>query len=412
MNYKDTLDFLFLQLPMYQRQGKSAFKKTLDNIILLLDHLGNPHIGLKCIHIAGTNGKGSTAHFMASILQESGLKIGMYTSPHYLDYRERIKINGQFVSEKFVIEFVEENLECITQIQPSFFEITVAMAFCHFASETVDMAIIETGLGGRLDSTNVITPLLSVITNISLDHQAMLGSTITAIAQEKAGIIKKKVPLVIGEKDLTYNSVFEERAKMLDAQWVYASEYEPELSEKLSEEFQEFPSYQLKNIVTACASIMELSQYYREYRIEDADILNGIKNVHKNTYFIGRWMLSKTKPKVLYDSAHNVAGLMELFAEIKHLDYSSLHIVFGTVTDKNLSEVLPAFPLDAKYYFCKANIPRGMPTNKILLAALEHQIEGTCYNSVEEALNKAKQSAHKSDLIVVCGSIFVIAEVI
>jgi len=436
MNYKETLSYLYTQLPMFQRTGPAAFKKDLGNILRLSNHLDNPHEKLKCIHLAGTNGKGSTAHLIASVLQASGLKVGLYTSPHYRDFRERIKINGVFISKKKVIDFVAKNKSKIKKIGPSFFEITVVMAFDYFANEEVDIAIVETGLGGRLDSTNIITPLVSVITNISFDHQQFLGDTLPAIADEKAGIIKPKIPVVIGEKQREVFQVFKEKAKKEKARLYVANgknSYEVQLGKQtLKNSFYTIKKngvvwsknlpinihgpYQTKNIGTALMTLEVLSsnKSITFPSLDLSTIRKGFKDLKKTTTFLGRWQQLGHQPLIIADSAHNEAGLKNIFPDQKLSINSNqkLHIVFGTVSDKDVVKIFPILPKDATYYFVKANIPRGFNAVKLQEVAAKFQLNGKAYTSVRRGLSAAKRRAKKKEVILICGSIFVVAEVI
>ena len=410
---------------MFQRIGDQAFKKDLTNTLRLLESLGNPHKALKCIHLAGTNGKGSLTHILASVLQESGLKVACYTSPHYKDFRERIKINGQLVSEDYVIDFVSRIQDMIEEIQPSFFEITVAMAFDYFAKEKVDIAVIETGMGGRFDSTNVITPLLSIITNISYDHQQFLGDTLPLIAFEKAGIIKEDVPVIIGEYQQEIEEVFTNKAMQMNSSLFYAHELFEIADYTSSFEGSSFTtffgkrkifystdlagSFQKKNLQTAMAALVLLKE---EFNLTDEIIRKGLENIRSNTYFLGRCMKLQDNPLVIVDSAHNEAGIHELKAIIASIRYKTLHFVYGTVLDKNLSKLIPLLPSDARYYFCKADIPRGMNAQKLSADLQSLGLVGQHYSSVQEAYQSALKAASKEDLVIVSGSIFVVAEVI
>jgi dihydrofolate synthase / folylpolyglutamate synthase len=410
---------------MFQRIGDQAFKKDLTNTLRLLESLGNPHKSLKCIHLAGTNGKGSLTHILASVLQESGLKVACYTSPHYKDFRERIKINGQLVSEDYVIDFVSRIQDMIEEIQPSFFEITVAMAFDYFAKEKVDIAVIETGMGGRFDSTNVITPLLSIITNISYDHQQFLGDTLPLIAFEKAGIIKEDVPVIIGEYQQEIEEVFTNKAMQMNSSLFYAHELFEIADYTSSFEGSSFTtffgkrkifystdlagSFQKKNLQTAMAALVLLKE---EFNLTDEIIRKGLENIRSNTYFLGRCMKLQDNPLVIVDSAHNEAGIHELKAIIASISYKTLHFVYGTVVDKNLSKLIPLLPSDARYYFCKADIPRGMNAQKLSADLQSLGLVGQHYSSVQEAYQSALKAASKEDLVIVSGSIFVVAEVI
>lgn len=410
---------------MFQRVGDQAFKKDLTNTLRLLESLGNPHNTFKSIHIAGTNGKGSLTHILASSLQESGLKVACYTSPHYKDFRERIKINGALVSEEFVIDFVERIKPLIEEIEPSFFEITVAMAFDYFAKEKVDIAVIETGMGGRFDSTNVLTPLLSIITNISMDHQQFLGDTLEKIAFEKAGIIKEDVPVIIGEYQKEIEEVFTDKAMQMNSSMFYAHELFEIADFESSFEGSTFTtffgkrkihyatdlagSFQKKNIQTAMAALVLLKE---EFDLKDETIRKGLENIRANTYFLGRCMKVQDNPLVIVDSAHNEAGIKELKTIIDSVNYKNLHFVYGTVADKDLSKVIPLLPSKATYYFCKADIPRGMNAEKLCADAQSLGLTGQHYPSVQEAYQGALKAASDGDLIIVSGSIFVVAEIL
>jgi len=422
MTYKEVTDFLFSQLPMYQRQGVSAFKKNLDNIIALCDLLDNPQEKFKTIHIAGTNGKGSVSHIIAAGLQANGYSVGLYTSPHYKDYRERIKINGDFISEQDVIDFVENHKEDFLRIQPSFFEITVAMAFDYFANQDVDVAIIETGLGGRLDSTNILNPILSIITNISLDHQSMLGDTLPEIAGEKAGIIKKDTPVIIGEYQEEVNTVFLDKAQSMDSGLWQADNLSTLINKEEKFSFSrndkdwtlDFTSsmtneYQLKNLKTALFSLSSLED---EFSLNKEKIAKGIENINQLTYYIGRWMKIQESPLVYFDSAHNEAGVSNLALSISKLQYSRLHIVWGAAADKDVSTILNILPKEAEFYFAKADIPRGMDAKELLQKAQSLGLQGYEYASVPAAYRVALAAANHDDLVIVAGSIFVVAEVV
>lgn len=406
MNYRETLKYLLEQLPMFQRVGAAAYRSDLTNIIQLCELLGNPQMDLKCIHVAGTNGKGSVTHIIASILQEQGYKVGLFVSPHYKDYRERIKINGKFISKKFVTAFVEKNQKQFKKIDASFFEITTAMAFEYFKKERVDFAVIETGMGGRLDSTNIIMPLLSVITNISYDHQQFLGNTLQKIATEKAGIIKKNIPVVIGETQKEAKPVFIAKAKALKSEINFADK---EISTgNFKTDLKGI--YQQKNIPTALMAIDVLKKI--GVKLSDKAVKKGLKDVAKNTSFIGRWMVVGEKPLIIFDSAHNEGGIRELKKEIENRKHETLHFVFGTVADKDISKVLLLLPKQAKYYFCKADIPRGLYADELKQRASKFKLKGEIYSSVKQAFKAAKQNASKKDLVLVAGSVFVVAELL
>ena len=404
MNYSETLHYLLEQLPMFQKVGASAYRKDLDNIIRLCEILGNPQNDLQYIHVAGTNGKGSVTHIIASILQEQGYKVGVFVSPHYTDYRERIKINGKLISRKFVTRFVSDNIEKFQTVNASFFEITNAMAFSYFKEKKTDFVVLETGMGGRLDSTNIITPLLSVITNISLDHQQFLGKTIPLIAAEKAGIIKPGIPVVIGETQKETKPEFIKKAKETRSKIVFAEGLKPK--ENLKTDLHGV--YQKKNIQTALASIAVLKG--SGIKISAGAIKQGLKHVARNTNFIGRWMVMHKKPLVIFDSAHNEGGLKELKQGLAKIKYSKLHFVYGTVGDKDISTNLSLLPKKADYYFCNANLPRALDANQLKEKASAFKLKGEAYPSVLKALKAAKNSAGKNDFVIVAGSVFVVAE--
>jgi len=404
MNYQETTNWLFNQLPMYQLQGASAYKKDLTNAILLVNHLDNPQEKFKSIHVAGTNGKGSTSHMLASILQEAGYKVGLYTSPHLKDFRERIKINGIEISEEFVCDFISLNKTFFEENNMSFFEMTVGLSFDYFAKEKVDVAIIEVGMGGRLDATNVITPLVSVITNIGLDHTQFLGNTLEVIAFEKAGIIKPKVPVVIGEYSTETKPVFLSKAKKNQSDIYFASEL---ITADFSSDL--LGDYQGYNKKTALQTIAVLNSQ-KEYKIAEESIKIGLLNVVKNTGLLGRWQQLESFPKIICDTAHNKNGLEIVMKQIQKEKYDVLHIVLGVVNDKDLGEILPLFPIEAIYYFCKPNIPRGLETTTLQEEARKHHLFGNTYDSVSEACNCAKINATNNDFIYIGGSTFVVAE--
>ena len=410
MTYQETVQWMFAQLPMYQQQGASAYKTDLTNTILLADYLGNPERKIKTIHVAGTNGKGSTSHMLASILQEAGYKTGLYTSPHLKDFRERIKIGGpevsQDISENFIVNFIAKHQSFFEANQLSFFEMTVGLAFDYFDKEKVDIAIIETGLGGRLDSTNIILPLLSVITNIGIDHVQFLGNTLELIATEKAGIIKPKIPVVIGEYTYETKPVFDAKANETESEIYFASDlvqknYQSDL----------IGDYQINNKKTVLQAIRVL-QDHNQFLISEENIKNGFLNVIKNTGLQGRWQQLKSNPKVICDTAHNKQGLEVVLNQIQKSDFEQLHLVLGVVNDKDLAEILPLFPKSAKYYFCRPNIPRGLDAAVLQEAASAFGLIGDTYNSVSEAYEAALKSAGKNDFIYIGGSTFVVAEIL
>jgi dihydrofolate synthase/folylpolyglutamate synthase len=406
VKYAEVLQYLLEQLPMFQRVGAAAYRNDLGNIIQLCHILGNPQQGLKLIHVAGTNGKGSVTHIIASILQEQGYKVGVFVSPHYKDYRERIKINGQYITRPFITRFVEQNREKFKNVNASFFEITTAMAFAYFKQKKVDYAVIETGMGGRLDSTNIITPLLSVITNISYDHTQFLGDTLPKIAGEKAGIIKPNVPVVIGETTPETKPVFVQHAKAKNAPLFLAEK--KKLPATLATGLK--GGYQLKNLRTALAAVEVLQQ--NGIAVSARAIRHGVKNVTENTAFTGRWMIKGQRPLIIFDSAHNEAGLHMVKQELKKLKYHQLHFVYGTVSDKDYAKVLKLLPGEAVYYFCKANIPRGLNANELQETANSLGRKGESYTSVKQAYKAALARATKNDVVLVAGSIFIVAELL
>jgi dihydrofolate synthase/folylpolyglutamate synthase len=399
---------------MFQKVGASAYRKDLHNIIQLCDILGNPQRDLKFIHVAGTNGKGSVTHIIASILQEQGYKVGVFVSPHYVDYRERIKINGKLIGKKFITRFVTSNIKKFKTINASFFEITNAMAFEYFKEEKVDYVVLETGMGGRLDSTNIVTPLVSVITNISFDHQQFLGDTLPLIAGEKAGIIKPGIPVVIGETQKETKPVFVKKARETKSAISFADSSGKRA--KNQESRTKNPrtdlqgTFQEKNLNTALATIKVLQQSGIE--ISEKAIKKGLKHVASNTSFIGRWMVVNSKPLTIFDSAHNEGGLKELTKGISGLKFNKLHFVYGTVGDKDITANLSSLPKKAIYYFCKADIPRALDAEQLKEHAAKFKLYGTVYPSVRKALKAAQKQAGKNDLIMVAGSVFVVAEVL
>ncbi|MCV9931389.1 bifunctional folylpolyglutamate synthase/dihydrofolate synthase [Flavobacterium sp. LS1R47] len=404
MNYQETTNWMFNQLPMYQLQGASAYKEDLTNIKLLASHLDNPENQLKCIHVAGTNGKGSTSHMLASVLQEAGYKVGLYTSPHLKDFRERIKINGKEISEDFVCEFISKHKSFFESNDMSFFEMSVGLAFDYFATEKVDIAIIEVGLGGRLDATNIITPLISVITNIDLDHTQFLGTTPAAIAGEKAGIIKPNVPVVIGEYTPETQPVFLAKAIENNAPIYFASDLITEVypSDLLGD-------YQQHNKKTVQQTIHILNTL-KEFKVTNENLKTGLLNVSTNTGLQGRWQQLGADPKIICDTAHNKHGLAIVMNQIKKETFDNLHIVLGVVNDKDLDSILPLFPKQAHYYFCSPNSSRGLATSILQENAKKYDLIGKTYDSVSEAFSAAKEKATKNDFIYAGGSTFVVAE--
>ena len=402
MTYQETLDWMFAQLPMYQRQGETAFKKDLTNSLAFAAALGNPEKKFKSIHVGGTNGKGSTSHLLAAVLQEAGYKVGLYTSPHLKNFTERIRINGQEISKEKVVSFIGKNKHFLETQGLSFFEMTVGMAFATFASEEVDIAIVEVGLGGRLDSTNILRPEVSVITNIGLDHTQFLGETLPEIAFEKAGIIKKGVPVVVGEYQAVVAPVFLKRAAELEAEIVFASKNEKTYQTDL------LGSYQQHNVKTAVATIAQL----KGFLVAEKDLVNGFANVVRNTQLLGRWQVLGEAPKRICDTAHNKEGLQYVLAQLKKERCEKLHIVLGLVKDKDLESVLPLFPKKALYYFCKPAIPRGMEVGILQEAAAKFSLTGISFSTVSQAYNAALLAAAKNDCIYIGGSTFVVAEVL
>ena len=402
MTYQETLDWMFSQLPMYQRQGKTAFKKDLTNISAFCGVLNNPQNKFASIHVGGTNGKGSTSHIISSILQEAGYKVGLYTSPHLKNFTERIRMNGEEVSQHFVVDFIDKNKHFLETQQLSFFEMTVGLAFEYFATQNVDIAIIEVGLGGRLDSTNIIHPEVAVITNIGYDHMQFLGDTLPEIAAEKAGIIKQNTPIIIGEKQDAVRDVFVQKATQMNADIYFASDKQYDYESDL------LGSYQEKNMSTAIHAVNGLKGYV----ISESHIINGLKNVVQNTNFKGRWQILQHKPLVICDTAHNREGLSYVMNQLASLSFNKLHMVLGVVNDKKLDDILTLFPIKATYYFCKPNIPRGLNEVDLKSSAENFHLVGDVYGSVHEAYLKAISDAEIDDVVFVGGSTFVVAEVV
>jgi len=425
--YQQALKFIYDRLPMYQRLGSAAYKKDLTNTIKLCESAGNPQNRIKTIHIAGTNGKGTTTHIIAGGLQAQGYKVGVYTSPHYKDFRERIKINGFYIPKSYIIDFLNRYSKDLEEIQPSFFEMTVAMAFLYFADEKVDFAVIETGLGGRLDSTNVINPLLAVITNISFDHQSMLGNTLPAIAGEKAGIIKNNIPVIIGERQKELEQIFINKAQEMSAQIHFATDHIQiietgfsQLKKSYTVVYNKHPwienlstdltgPFQERNIITGMYALKLLSE---KININIDKLKDFFPNLKSKTGYIGRWQVLGSDPMIIADSAHNEGGLKIIMNELQDLKYKKLHMILGFVNDKELSTVLEFFPKNAIYYFAKANIPRGLDAELLKTESEKYGLLGNSYSSVRKAFAAAKIKAHADDLIFIGGSIFVVAEVI
>jgi len=402
MTYQEVLDWMFVQLPMYQKEGKTAFKKDLTNILAFSAYLNHPEKKFKSIHVGGTNGKGSTSHMIASIFQEAGYKVGLYTSPHLKSFTERIRINGEEVSKDFVQEFINSNIDFLKKQKLSFFEMTVGMAFDYFAKEQVDIAVIEVGLGGRLDSTNIITPEVSVITNIGLDHTQFLGETLPEIAGEKAGIFKQGIPVVVSERQVEVEKVFQKVAKERNVELIFASDdvnnYKTDL----------LGLYQIHNARAAVKAIEKV----KGFDIAENNIKDGLLNVVKNTNLKGRWQILQESPKVICDTAHNKEGLTYVLEQLQKEDYKKLHIVLGVVSDKKLETVLPLFPKKATYYFCKPNISRGLNVEELQSKAKNYGLNGDAFGSVLEAYKNAVQNMSPQDVLYVGGSTFVVAEII
>jgi len=427
MNYLQTLDFLYSKLPMFTRVGASAFKKDLTNTIILCEALDNPQNKFKTIHVAGTNGKGSTSHMIAAILQAQGFKTGLYTSPHLKDFRERIRINGKMISRSDVKDFVRDHKKLIETTEPSFFEVTVAMAFDHFAKNQVDIAVIEVGLGGRLDSTNIIQPEISVITNISLDHTNMLGNTLPEIAAEKAGIIKKNTPVVIGETQEDSFPVFKKKARDMDAGIFFAdtalearniivksnrivmSVYQDDVLKYGNVQCDLTGRYQPKNILTVIKALEVLSEFTETTIVRQA-VFEGLKNVKKLTQLQGRWQTLNKVPLTICDTGHNEAGIKEVVLNIEQTPHKNLHMVIGMVKDKEISTILMLLPKNARYYFCKPDLERGLDANELLAQAKVAGLSGDAYPTVLAAKQAAEANAEEKDLIFIGGSTFVVAE--
>lgn len=429
--YYQTLDYLFSQLPMYQRIGPAAYKANLDNTIELCRYLGNPEKKIKCIHVAGTNGKGSVAHMLASVFQEAGYKTGLATSPHLKDFRERIRVNGQMIPENEVVGFVNDHKTFFEKLSPSFFEMAMALTFDYFARQKLDIAIIETGLGGRLDSSNVIEPELSVITNIGLDHTNLLGNSLEEIAKEKAGIIKKNTPVVIGRTQKEVQPVFENAANKLAAPLFYADKiFELSGAHHVNENDSVFlhitlkheqqimnirlgltGMYQVENALSVVAALDVLKKH-KGIVLPDSALTRGLHRVVENTGMQGRWQLIGREPAIISDVAHNHDGIKQVVGQIRSTPHNDLHVVFGMVDDKERHLVLKALPVNAKYYFCRPSVPRGLDAVVLLRDAAGYGLTGNAYDSVSKALSAAKQNAAKDDLIFVGGSTFVVAEAI
>ena len=405
MNYQETLDYLFSQLPMYQRVGQAAYKVDLSNTHRLMDLLDHPENGFKSVHLAGTNGKGSTSHMIASVLQEAGYNVGLYTSPHLKDFRERIRINGQMIPEETVVDFVAQHKNDFESIQLSFFEWTVGLAFHYFRQQQVDIAIIETGLGGRLDSTNVVQPEVSVITNIGFDHTQFLGDTLDKIAGEKAGIIKANTPVVIGEYQEEIAQLFKDKASKFKSPILFADQ-----EVKKNYETDLLGSYQQKNVKTCVLTIKEL--IHKGWNISADNLKTGLKQVVKNTGLLGRWQVINSEPLTICDTGHNESGIQEILAQLDSTEFDQLHMVFGAVNDKSIDNILNLLPKEATYYFCQADIPRALDVNVLTVKANSINLSGTNCGSVANAIKTAQENADSDDLIFIGGSTFVVAEAI
>ena len=404
MNYKEATEFLFNSLPMYQRIGKIAYKKDIGNIKIACEEFNQPQKNFKSIHVGGTNGKGSVSHMLASVLQEKKLKVGLYTSPHLKDFRERIKINGKPISKEKVVEFVKNNFDFFKKNKLSFFEMTVLLSFLHFSNEKVDIAIIEVGLGGRLDSTNIINPILSVITNISLEHTNLLGNSIEKIAQEKGGIIKRNTPIIIGRKNKISDSVFNKIASEKKSK-IFFSDKKNNYTTDLNGDFQ------IENISTAEKTFQVLNEE-KILNISPIEISKGLNRVIKNTGLRGRFEITSLKPKTIFDIGHNIDAINKSINQINELSYENLHFVIGFVNDKNLEKILNLLPKNAYYYFCKPNIPRGLCEKELLRVSQKFSLNGNCFNSSSVAFEKANEKANENDIIFVGGSTFLVAELI
>lgn len=424
MNYEETLSYLYNSAPLFQQIGKDAYKEGLDNTYILDEHFNHPHKKYKTIHIAGTNGKGSCSHTLAAILQHAGYKVGLYTSPHLVDFRERIRINGIPISEESVIRFVEKERSFFEPLHPSFFELTTAMAFSYFAEQNIDIAVVEVGLGGRLDCTNIITPILGIITNISFDHMQFLGNTLAQIASEKAGIIKKGVPVIIGETTPETRSVFEKKANEKQAP-IYFAEDESWLTEATNLEnggflytnklcnnlVGELGGYcQIKNTNTLLSALHILQE--TGLNIHETDIREGFAHVCELTGLKGRWQKLQSQPTIVCDTGHNTGGISYIVEQLKHQKYEKLRIVFGMVNDKDINSVLDLMPKDAVYYFTQASVKRAMPAQQLQALAQKHGLNGKCFPTVKEAVEYAQKEASKNDFIYIGGSSFIVADLL
>lgn len=425
MNYEQTLDYLYNHLPVFQKMGGIAFQANLNNITRFCTHLNHPQKQYPTLHIAGTNGKGSSSHMLAAILQSAGYKVGLYTSPHLKSFTERIKVNGKEISDEEVVQFVETHQAQIENWLPSFFEVTVAMAFDYFSKQAVDIAVIEVGLGGRLDSTNIVQPEVALITNISWDHQQFLGNTLPAIAGEKAGIIKARTPVVISERQKETTDVFQQKSQALqaplyfaeddyDAKWLNSSQGMMQLFQKQAKFLSPFVmslkgNYQEKNIPGVLKTIELLQE--KNWKIASKDILNGLQNTVKFTQLKGRWQILRNSPLTICDTGHNEAGVRQVMAQLQQLRFDKLHLIMGTVADKALDQVLPLYPASATYYFCSPQIPRALDARQLQTQASAYGLRGEVYHSVNDAYKQAQRNAYPLDVVFVGGSTFVVAEI-
>lgn len=428
MTYQQTLDYLFSRLPMFQRIGAAAYKANLDNTYKIAALLGDPHKKIKCIHVAGTNGKGSSSHMLAAVLQQAGYKVGLYTSPHLVDFRERISINGKMISKEEIVEFVEKYKEDFEKIEPSFFEWTVGLAFYYFAKEEVDVAVIEVGLGGRLDSTNIITPVVSLITNISYDHMNLLGDTLQKIAAEKAGIIKPKVPVVVSEHQTDIYPVFVAKANEVKAPLEFADKrykvvkhevkygsLECEVLHRRTNTSETYKldlvgNYQLKNILGVLHTVDVLME--EGFIIDKKDVKSALSKVVKLTKLNGRWQTVAQKPLIIADTGHNQDGIKHVLENLKRYSIKNLHMVFGAVNDKDIDKILKMLPVNALYYFVKASVPRALESKELQRKAGEFKLKGEAFDTVENGLKAAKKAYKSGDLIFVGGSTFVVGDLL
>lgn len=429
MDYQEVLEYLYNSLPMYHRVGAAAYKTDITNTVKLMNALKHPERSFKAIHVAGTNGKGSVSHFLASVLRNSGYKVGLYTSPHLVDFRERIRINGEMIPEEYVAQFVNDHKSLFEEIEPSFFEMTVGMAFSYFREQMIDIAVVEVGMGGRLDSTNIISPVLSIITNIGIDHTQYLGNSLEAIAAEKAGIIKQEVPVVIGETQSATQRIFAEKAKELNAPIFFAdnsfrveeteqstNNYMQAVISKNDEYYSDIKTplsgkYQLKNLATVSQAVDILKQIGYN-NITDTSFKIGIESVIMDTGLRGRWETMSTNPLIICETAHNEDGIRCLLEKLKEMNYTKVHIIYGCVNDKDYEKILSMLPTNARYYFCKPSVPRGLEVDTLYKSAEKLGLYGYKYNSIADAIDAAKETALDDEIVVITGSIFLVADAI